>query len=90
MSSYHKTLIIDKSIESRKGFLVLIFERISTGKKIKLVWDKIGALKEHIEDYKEFMQIKNATDEGRASDAEAKKFKKLINSFVMKIVNGEL
>lgn len=86
----YETWIIDKSIETKKGSLVLIFERISTGKKIKLAWDKIRTLKEHTGDFKRFKQIKLATLHGLASDAEAKEFRALVNSLVMKIINGEL
>ena len=86
----YKTWIIDKSIETKKGSLVLIFERISTRKKVKLVWDKCRTLKEHTGDLKRFRQIKLATVHGLASDAEAKEFRGLVNSLVMKIINGEV
>jgi hypothetical protein len=35
-----QTWMIDESMKAKKGALVLIFERISTGRKVRVMWDK--------------------------------------------------
>jgi hypothetical protein len=82
--------VIDKSIVSQEGCLGFIFERISTGKKVKIVWNKAKTLKEHTGDVRSFKKLKMKTVHYFADDAEAKRFGRLVNSLVMKIIRGEI
>ena len=84
------TWIIDESIGMVPGSVAFIFERISTGKKVKLEWDKAGTLQEHTGDLPRFKQIKLATIHGCASDDEAEEFHELLKSFVTKVVRGDI
>jgi len=86
----HKTLILDKKINTKKGILVLIFERFSTGKKVRIQWDKVGTLTNHVGDLKRFKKIKVETIHGKANKTDSRRFKKLLNSFVNEIIKGNI
>ena len=82
--------IIDPSLAKEKGHLVFVFERISTGKRVKITWNKAKTIKAHVGDVKRFEEMKMNTVHGLASDAEAKEWGQMVNSLVMKIINGKI
>ena len=83
-----QTWITDASMKPEKGDTLLIFERISTGKKVKLLWHKTKTINEHTGDSNRFDKMKLKTIHGLASDAEAKEFHGLLNSLVLKMADG--
>ena len=82
--------MIDKSLAKKKGHLVFVFERISTGKRVKITWNKAKTIKAHVGDVERFKKMKMKTVHGLASDTVAKEWGRLVNGLAMKIINGEV
>jgi len=82
---------IDKSI-AEKGMprqITMIAERISTGKKVKIVWNKGKDMKRLIKvPLKEYRRIKKAVEKGTASDAEKIQRKELLQPMIKSAFNG--
>jgi hypothetical protein len=82
--------VVDKSLSEKQGLFVFVFERLSTGKKVKIKWNKPRTLKSQVEDVKKFKQKKMRTVHGLATDAEAKEWGRTVNSIVMNIINNPM
>jgi hypothetical protein len=46
--------VVDLSLSKNRGLFVFVFERLSTGRKVKITWNKSKTLKDHVGDLKKF------------------------------------
>jgi hypothetical protein len=82
--------VVDKSLAKEKEHFVFVFERLSTGKKVMITWNKSKTLKDHVGDVQKFKKKKMRTVHGLAGETEAKEWGRKVNSLVMKIINGKI
>lgn len=81
-----RTWFVDKRL-NQSHIYVLYFERTSTGKKIKVSFDKSGFMEKHA-DLFEFSQLKKKVQNDKASEKEIQKFKSFLKLMIDDLVEN--